>query len=132
MARDHHRVEPVIGEPRGPLPDLVGDQFVVGLGDEQFRSLRQRLGHHLVPARRGPVAGHPGQYPGDHLRRVRVEDQDSHDRLAKLTAHWKSTLMPSAQAFGVEYSRGLWLMPSYLPGTKTIPVGQIAAISPAS
>lgn len=28
------------------------------------------------------------------------------------------TLMPSVHAFGVEYSRGLWLIPSYSPGTK--------------
>ena len=132
MAGDHHRIESVVGEPGEPLPYLSGDQLVVRLGDEQFGRVRQEFGHHVVSARGGPVVGHPGQYPGDRLRRVRVEDQDSHDRLAKLTAHWKSTLMPSAQAFGVEYSRGLWLMPSYLPGTKTIPVGQIAAISPAS
>src|SRR5699024_5532166 len=43
-----------------------------------------------------------------------------------------STVTPAAQSSGVEYSRGLWLMPSCWPRTNTIAVGAIASISWAS
>src|SRR5699024_10435062 len=50
-------------------------------------------------------------------------------RFARSRTACSTTLMPSAHASGVEYSRGLWLMPSYSPGTNTIPAGHSAAIS---
>src|SRR5689334_12618820 len=63
---------------------------------------------------------------GARLRAHIDQDSPSSSTLSSKTE------IPLAQASGVEYSRGLWLMPSYSPRTKIIPVGQIEAISCAS
>lgn len=51
---------------------------------------------------------------------------------ARSTSVRSRMFTPRVHASGVEYSRGLWLIPSYSPGTKIIAVGHSAAISCAS
>jgi hypothetical protein len=52
--------------------------------------------------------------------------------LARRTTAFARRLVAFAQARGLEYSRGVWLIPPYSLATKTIAVGQIAAISRVS
>jgi hypothetical protein len=135
---------------RGPHPDVRSVNGAQSQSYARSRHRRDRQERPLMPRvaplpmsvlRVGPALTE-AEFPGGRLREGRAATATpmssataagfGYGWLASRRTALARTSVPLAQASGLEYSRGVWLMPPLSPATKTIAVEQIAAISWAS